>query len=152
MVAAAALVATALLATPSPAERARERACGTTAHRLVVRYVEAYNKGDMRRLDRLFAPEPAFQWYSAPAPDRFSPTAEDRTTLIPYFAARHAAGDRLRLKRFKYNGRRATDDTGHFEMTLRRRTAAGARWRAGLAKGAVACARRQIIVTSLGGD
>jgi hypothetical protein len=150
MLPAAALIATVLLAAPSPAQRARERACGTTVHRLVVRYVEAYNKGDTRRLDRLFAPEPAFQWYSAGDPDRFSPAAEDRTTLIPYFAARHAAGDRLRLERFKFNGRRATDDTGHFEMTLRRRTATGARWRNSSAKGAVVCARKQIIVTSLG--
>jgi hypothetical protein len=149
MLPAAALIATVVLATPSPTER--ERACGTTAHRLVVRYIEAYNKGDVRRLDRIFAPEPAFQWYSAPGPDqRFSPAAEDRAGLIPYFAARHRTGDRLRLKRFKYNGRRATDDTGHFEMTLRRRTAKGARWRDSASKGAIVCARKQIIVTSLG--
>jgi hypothetical protein len=159
MVLTAALLSTVLLAatsnaSPSATAASRERACGTTAHRLVVRFVEAYNKGDVRRLDRIFAPEPAFFWYSAPGPgQRFSPAAEDRASLMPYFAARHAAGDRLRLKRWQYNGRRATDDTGHFEFTFRRRTPGvrGGRSYDAVGKGAIACARRQIIVTSVGG-
>jgi hypothetical protein len=155
MVLTAALLSTVLLAAaPDASAASRERACGTTAHRLVVRFVEAYNNGDVRRLDRIFAPEPAFFWYSAPGPgQRFSPEAEDRASLMPYFAARHAAGDRLRLKRWKDNGRRASDDTGHFEFTFRRRTPGvrGGRSYDAVGKGAIACARRQIIVTSVGG-
>jgi predicted GNAT family acetyltransferase len=149
VMAAALLVSTMLLAAAAPPS---ERACGQTAHRLLVRFVEAYNKGDSRRLDRIFAPEPAFRWYSAPAPGagRFSPAAEDRATLLPYFAARHRAGDRLRLKRWTFNGLRASDDTGHFEMTFRRRSARGARWHDSSSKGAIVCARRQVIVMSLG--
>jgi hypothetical protein len=146
-----ALLACGAAAPSAGAAAGPERACGNTAHRLVAGFVEAYNNGDARRLDRIFAPAPAFRWYSAPGPaPRFSPAANDRATLLPYFAARHRAGDRLRLKRWRFNGRRAGDDTGHFEMTFRRRTSRHARWRDASSKGAIVCARRQVIVMSLG--
>ncbi len=122
---------------------AASASCGATTDRLVHAYVKAYNKGDVARLDRrIFAREPAFVWYSDRG--RFNAAAEDRSTLRAFFAARHHAGDRFTLVRLRYNGYRSSDDTGHFEMTLRR----GGRTFAG--KGAVACAERRIAVTSLG--
>jgi hypothetical protein len=128
--------------------------CATTARSLVTRWVDAYNKGDARRLDRIFAPAGAFVWYSSSPPGvRAKAEAMDRSTLVAYFAARHAAGDRIRLRRFHYNSTDRRRGLGHFEMTLRRRARdfRGGRWFTIDAKGAVSCARRQIVVTSLGG-
>lgn len=130
------LTAAAAAAPPAP--------CEATTTRLVQRYVKAYNAGDVARLDRqVFAREPAFQWYSDGR--RLGAASEDRATLRAFFAARHRAGDRLRLVRFHYNDYRRTDRTGHFEMTLRPRGGA-----AFTGKGAVSCPHRRIIVTSLG--
>jgi hypothetical protein len=151
----AALATTALLApavaTPStPAERA----CARAAASLVPRWIDAYNTGDMRRLDRIFAPAGVFVWYSSPAPGvRLRAAAKDRSTLLPYFLDRHRAGDRLRIVYWKFNSRRARDDEGGFEFTLRRRARdyRGGRSFTLQGKGSVACARRQISVVSLGG-
>ena len=40
---------------------------------------------------------------------------------MPYFLARHRAGDRLRIMHWRFNSRRARDAEGGFELTLRRR-------------------------------
>jgi hypothetical protein len=151
----AALATTALLASSVAAPRdATERACARATASLVPRWIDAYNMGDIRRLDRIFAPADAFAWYSSPAPGvRLRAAAKDRSTLLPYFLDRHRAGDRLRLVHWQFNSRRSRDDEGGFEFTLRRRTRD---YRGGRAftlqgKGSIACARRQISVISLGG-
>jgi hypothetical protein len=119
--------------------------CEATTTHLVRAYVEAYNKGDVVRLDRrVFAREPRFAWYSDAG--RLDAAAEDRSTLRAYFAARHRAGDSFTLLRFKYNGYDRARRLGHFEMTLRRTGGPTIP-----AKGAVSCAARRIVVTSLGG-
>jgi len=65
----------------------------------------AFNAGDYRRLDALFAGQSWFHWYSSSAPGaRFDPQAQRRNTLIAYFHARHAQRDRFRLVSFKFNG------------------------------------------------
>jgi hypothetical protein len=72
---------------------------------LVVGFVQAFNRGDDDALNGLFAPEPSFRWYSTDAPgERLRSEAYNRASLIPYFARRHAAGERLRLTSFKFNG------------------------------------------------
>ena len=150
----AALATTALLAPAVTPGEAAERACARATASLVPRWIDAYNKGDIRRLDRIFAPAGVFVWYSSPAPGlRLKEAAKDRSTLMPYFLARHRAGDRLRLVHWKFNSRRARDDEGGFELTLRRRAPGyrGGRSFTLHGKGAVACARRQINVISLGG-
>lgn len=74
---------------------------GTTtsddAARVVRDFVEAYNDGDLDRLDRLFSPEPDFEWYTVSRGAREEITAYDREALSPYFARRHRAGDQLKL-------------------------------------------------------
>jgi len=61
---------------------------------LVVRFIDALNAGNTRRLDRLVAREPDFRWYSTDAPgQRFLPIASDRASLMRYYARRHAQGD-----------------------------------------------------------
>ena len=75
-------------------------------HQLVARFIRAFNAGTSGRLDALWAQDdhdgdagtPSFQWYSTGKPGaRFGRDAEDRSTLIPYFRARHRRGERFRL-------------------------------------------------------
>jgi hypothetical protein len=71
--------------------------------------------------DAVFAPEPEFEWYSTDAPgERFASSAYDRASLVPYFARRHALGERLTLRSFRFNGN-STMPYGHFEYSLTRR-------------------------------
>jgi hypothetical protein len=150
----AALATTALLAPAATAGDAAERTCARATASLVPRWVEAYNNGDLHRLDRIFAPAGVFVWYSSPAPGRrLNAASHDRSTLLAYFRDRHRAGDRLRIIRWKFNSRRARDDEGGFELTLRRRARdyRGGRSFTLQGKGSIACARRQISMVSLGG-
>jgi hypothetical protein len=67
-------------------------------HQIVERFIEAFNRGDLARLDQLVDAD-AFGWYSTDAPgQRFDPEARDRSTLMAYFAARHRQHERLVLK------------------------------------------------------
>jgi hypothetical protein len=150
----AALTTTALLAPAATPSDAAERACARATTALVPRWIDAYNSGNVRQLDKIFAPTGVFVWYSSPTPGlRLKTAAKDRSTLMPYFLGRHRAGDRLRIVHWKFNSRRARDDEGGFEFTLRRRARdyRGGRPFTLHGKGAIACARRQITVISLGG-
>jgi hypothetical protein len=87
---------------------------------LVLRFIAAYNRGDLRELDEIFAHEPDFEWYSTDAPgERFTPSANDRPTLVPYFAGRHALGEQLTLRSFRFNGNSGRP-YGNFEYGLTR--------------------------------
>jgi hypothetical protein len=83
---------------------------------LVVGFFEAFNRGEAARLDRLFAASD-FEWYSTDAPGaRLNSAAYDRKALVNYFGERHARGERLELRAFKFNG--YSDGYGHFEYGL----------------------------------
>jgi hypothetical protein len=85
--------------------------------RLVGSFVRAFNRGDERALDLLFAAEPEFQWYSTDgAGARIQGVATNRETLLPYFAGRHRRGERLALTSFRFNGN--SSGYGHFEYGL----------------------------------
>jgi hypothetical protein len=72
---------------------------------VVVRFVDAFNAGNLARLDRLFARKPDFRWYATDAPGRrFFPISRDRAGLIHYFARRHGRGERLELRSLSING------------------------------------------------
>ncbi|HVY77930.1 MAG TPA: hypothetical protein VG898_05440 [Solirubrobacterales bacterium] len=129
-------------------------ACGSAVARAAVSsFVTSFNRGDHERLDALFAPSPAFQWYSQNAPGaRLGRRAKDRDTLIAYFRARHSAGDRLGLVSFQPNA----GDNGrrNFGLVLRR-SVKGFRhgdWFRLDAKGTVECSagKADLIVLSLG--
>ena len=116
---------------------------------LVDAFVAAYNRGDLRTLDRILAGPDLFQWYSSgpPAP-RFRADARNRATLMAYFAERHAAGERLELLDFRFNGNNAV--FGDFEYELRDGTDFQPRHFVG--KGSAVCDRRprRIAVWSMG--
>jgi|SRR5829696_264387 len=84
-------------------------------------FVSAYDRGDYERLDSLFAEEPDFEWYSTNGPgQRLGGKAKQRSTLIPYFEARHRVHDRLALRSFQFNG--ATRRYGNFQFAMWRAT------------------------------
>lgn len=87
---------------------------------LVERFIDAFNVGDLSALDAVFAREPEFEWYSTDAPgQRFTPVAQDRPSLVPYFVARHALREQLTLRSFRFNGN-SGPPYGNFEYGLTR--------------------------------
>jgi hypothetical protein len=64
---------------------------------IVPRFIDAFNRGDLTQLDRLVA-DANFSWYATNAPgERLNAAAQDRNTLIDYFAMRHRVHERLDL-------------------------------------------------------
>jgi hypothetical protein len=71
----------------------------------VLEYVTAFNAGDRRRLNRVFADAPMFKWYSVTrsAPyDHF--VTHSKAGLLPYFAERHARNEGQAIMHFRYGG------------------------------------------------
>jgi len=116
----ASLVATALL-TASPASPAGEPCDVRGTRDLVNRFISAFNRGDAKQLDRLFARGMWWRWYAVgTAPGkRIQKAAYNRATLVKYFLARHKKRERLELISFQYSGR--WDGYGHFHYELLRR-------------------------------
>jgi hypothetical protein len=117
----------------------------------LVAFVGAYNRGDLRRLDRLFS-RTGFVWYSAGAPgERLRAEATRRRTLISYFRERHRYGDRLALLTYRFNGYDRGRDLGHFELSARRRADDfdGGRWFEIVGKGALDCSKPPVTIAVL---
>jgi len=119
-------------------------------------FATAFTRGYLRRLDALFAPADRFGWYSSAAPGaRFTSDAQRRDTLLPYFAARHRAHDRLALVWHRFNGFDRARVLGHFELRATRRAddSPGGVEREIVGKGALDCSSSpaRIMVLSLGG-
>jgi hypothetical protein len=139
-----AVVATAAHASSPDASRVRDCRNGEVEHG-VVAFTRAFNAGDIRKLDGLFARKgthgrPGFQWYSTGPPGaRLGSAATNRSTLMSYFAARHRARERLEL--LQLSGGNAADDAyADFAFHLRRQ-ARGLRATAFEGKGASICSR-----------
>jgi hypothetical protein len=86
-----ALVGAVVLAVASP--------CSADATRTLVRsFVRDYSAGRVAVIDRMWAPAPRFQWFSAGKPGaRLGRPAHVRSTLARYFRSRVRVGERLRL-------------------------------------------------------
>src|SRR6266852_4245514 len=120
----------------SGAAAAAQIGCRAKTKQTMMSFVTAFNRGDHARLDRLFAGEPGFQWYSSPLPGvRVLPDAEDRGSLLGYFARRHRVGDRLRHVSLRVNNIQL--GLANFEFVLRRsaRDCRGGVWFGLLGKG-----------------
>ena len=129
--------------------------CTSTQTRSALRsFVAAFNAGDYRRLDSLFAGPQWFHWYSSGGPGlRIDPAARNRTTLVGYFRARHAQRDRFRLGSVTFNG--SSLGYGNFVFAGQRSAAdyRGGAWLAVAGKGATLCegATVKLAVLSVGG-
>jgi hypothetical protein len=135
--------------------RAGLRCDVATTRAILGAFVSAYNRGDLRRLDRLFS-RTRFRWYSANAPGaRLRAAAFNRGTLVAYFRRRHSLGDRLRLVHHRFNGFSRGNEMAHFEWRARRRADdfRDGRWFDLTAKGALDCSKSPVsfAVLSLGG-
>jgi hypothetical protein len=144
------LVAALLLGTP-PAVATGAPCDERGSRELVVAFINAFNRGDVKRLDTIFARGMWWRWYSvSSAPGRRIQTAAyNRKTLIAYFRARHKRHERLALRSLQFNGR--TDGFGNFEYELLRRAddmKGPARVYVGT--GAVSCWAGKLAVWSMG--
>ena len=138
------------------------RDCGPKeARRLVSSFIRAFNTGDGARLDSLFAEDdgdgnsatPSFQWYSTGPPgQRYGAAADDRSSLIRYFAVRHEHGERLGLLSMSHGGSAPGNGYFSFGFHIHRQARDLLRPGAFEGKGAAICVtgRPQIAVWSVG--
>ena len=79
---------------------ALEPKCSRSEVRDLVRdFVDAYNRGDVDRLEQMWAQEPDFFWYFVQDDaSRRGALSERRETLILYFVERSMYADHLRLR------------------------------------------------------
>ena len=147
--------ATAVGAEPSAAvQQGVVTACTKAETRsALVSFLRAFNAGDYRRLNNLFAGRSWFRWYSSSTPGvRFDPQAQQRGSLISYFRERHAQGDRFKLIWFLFHGN--SNGFGNFSWKMERSTADWANGASFVteAKGAALCQgpKAQFIVMSIG--
>jgi hypothetical protein len=89
-----------------------------TTKALVRRFVRNYNEGRVTAIDRLWAREPRFQWFSAGPPGaRLGSRAYKRATLAAYFRARVRAHERIGLTELRA-GYDAARNLVHFSGRL----------------------------------
>jgi hypothetical protein len=89
-----------------------------TTKALVRRFVRDYSEGRVVAIDRLWAREPRFQWFSTGPPGaRLGPRAYNRATLAGYFRARVRARERIRLTELRA-GYDAARNIVHFSGKL----------------------------------
>jgi hypothetical protein len=79
--------------------RGHEIGCTAAATKELVRkFARDYGNGRVAEVDRLWAPEPRFQWFSTGPPGaRLGSRAYDRATLASYFRARVRVHEKIRL-------------------------------------------------------
>jgi hypothetical protein len=120
-----AAAALSLSAVSAPLQEDPTTCTSTELRGLVTSFVRAFNRGESDVLDHLFAREPDFQWYSTGAPGvRVGLAARDRSSLLRYFAKRHARDERLTLRRYRFMGNTETPSLkryGNFVLRLTRR-------------------------------
>jgi hypothetical protein len=117
--------------------------CSTNDVRQVVeRFIDAFNRGDLARLD-LLVTDQLFAWYSTDAPGpRFNAEAKDRSTLMAYFAARHQQHEHLVLNSLEVGF--TNDRAGGFTFSVTRSADDGLPPSRYDGKGEVQCAIRPI--------
>jgi hypothetical protein len=148
----ASLVATAFLGmTPSAPATETCDVRGTRA--LVVNFVSAFNRGDTKRLDSLFARGPWWKWFSVgTAPGkRIQGAAYNRQTLLKYFTARHRRHERLQLRTFR-SAERESLGYVNFSYELIRKADDMRMPVQYVGKGAMSCWTGNIAVWSMGAE
>ena len=109
-------------------------------------FVLAFNRGAFDALDRLFAREPRFVWFSSGGPAR-----SHRDALLDHLRRRHERGDRLRIVAYRFNGYERKREIAHFEFEAWRRAddVADAEWLKVTGKGALDCAVPRVTMALL---
>jgi hypothetical protein len=98
---------------PSPSVADRQACTESSTRQVVDSFIDAFNKGDIARLDRLL---PDFLFYATDAPGEFSSSEpRSRSDLIAYITQRHQVHERLNLESFTSSSR-----SGDFEFEVLR--------------------------------
>jgi hypothetical protein len=138
---------TTAMARPSTAALAQSSMeCGARdARSTVTRFLAAFNRGDLRKLNVLVALGAGFDSYAVNGGpgQRVRRAASNRSTLIPYFAERHRRSERLVLMRFGVDRRSLGKASFWFELLRRADDLKPEALYVG--KGAVGCNRRRAI-------
>jgi hypothetical protein len=145
------LIAAALLSSPPAA--ATGAACDEVGSRgLVTSFISAFNRGDVRRLDSLFAQGMWWRWYSVSTGPgrRIQNAAYNRQTLIKYFRARHKQHERLQLRSFQVNGHSLGFVNFEYQLLRRADDMKAPVPRLYVGKGAVSCWAGKLAVWSMG--
>jgi hypothetical protein len=145
------LLAAALLGSQPAA--AQGAACNEVGGRqLVASFINAFNRGDVQRLDALFARGTWWRWYSVGnAPGRRIQTAADnRDTLVKYFRARHRQHERLTLRSFRPSGHALGFQNFEYEVLRRADDMKSPKPKLYVGTGAVSCWTGKIAVWSMG--
>ncbi len=138
---------------PGSAAAATQPGCDPAQTRAVIaRFVTAFNAGNRKALNETWVDKLSFKWYGVTSPPGLRPfqAAVQRSTLLAYFAGRHAAHERLQLTRVKVNSVTA-GAYGNFEFELLRSAddiASGPTLYRG--KGAATCSTGRLLVWSMG--
>jgi hypothetical protein len=121
-----------------------EGSCTADATKALVRtFARSYSGGRIAEIDRWWAREPRFRWFSANAPGaRLGPAAYDRATLRGYFRARVRLHERIWVTRLRA-GYDREHHVGHFSGKLVR-SADDLRARVGDFKGGADCFRGRL--------
>jgi hypothetical protein len=86
------------LAATSPSPANPTQCTPQEVHRVVERFIDAFNRGDLAQLDQLVSRQPQFVWYATDAPGpRANAEASNRDNLMAYFAERHGHHEHLVL-------------------------------------------------------
>jgi len=91
---------------PSSSADSSTPGCSPAQTRAVIaRFVTAFNAGNRKAINESWVNTLSFKWYGVTSPPglRPWPAAAQRSTLLSYFAERHAAHERLRLTKVKVN-------------------------------------------------
>ncbi|HKB36850.1 MAG TPA: hypothetical protein VKD72_10370 [Gemmataceae bacterium] len=134
----------------SPTPSTIETCNAAQTDQVVQRFIDSFDRGNIRELDQLVAGADLFQWYSTDPPgQRIDPGARDRDSLIAYFEKRHEEHERLLLKSFSFNGTSA--GFGNFGFELLRSADDGLPPTPYVGKGAIDCGRtpRTLVVWSM---
>ena len=146
-------VVVALVACPVGSTATTTPGCSPAQTRAVItRFVTAFNAGNRKAVNETWVNKVSFKWYGVTSPPgmRTPDAALQRATLLPYFAERHAAHERLVLTKVKVNGVTA-GAYGNFEFELLRNAddlPDGPQPYRG--KGAVTCSTGRLMVWSMG--
>ena len=84
--------------------------------------MRAYNAGDARALDKVFAPDPQFEWYfDQRQRGSKGTTIRVRAQLLPYFDERHSKGDSFDVVELDVRTKRGWHGGFDFEYLLDRK-------------------------------
>ena len=137
----------------TPSAPAGETCDGRGTRALVVNFVNAFNRGDTKRLDSLFARGQWWRWFSVgTAPGkRIKGAAYNRGTLLKYFVARHRQHERLQLRVFR-SAARGSLGYVNFSYELVRKADDMPTPVLYVGKGAMSCWTGNIAVWSMGAE